>query len=185
MPGFAHLCSMVSALSPRRLFNFPEDLLNSLSSKGESMIQTRPRQNNDVLCLHGQPVDIQRDFIWQFPVKADELFVPRFKRHYRMTRDEVKAWDRATVPINKHTMSRLINMLKTPDHDVRAIVEGDDEFVVVFRVEADDFTSWQRECRRLKKLLESKGIASGKFLLHNLIPISDMPATPGALIYLA
>lgn len=149
------------------------------------MIQTRPRQNDDLLWDHGQPVDIQRDFIWQFPVNAEELFIPRFKRHYRMTRHEVKAWDRATVPINKHTMSGLIKLLKTLGHGVRAIVEGHDEFVAVFRVDADDFTSWQRECRRLKKLLESKKIGCGKFLLHNLIPISDMPATPGALIYLA
>lgn len=149
------------------------------------MIQTRPRQNDDVLWGHGQPVDIQRDFIVQFPVNAEELLVPPHKRHYHMTRHEVKAWDRATVTINKHSMPRLVYMLKTPEHGVRAIVEGNDEFVVVFRVDADDFVTWQRECRRLKKMLESQKIESGKFLLHNLIPISDMPATPGALIYLA
>lgn len=183
--GFAHQVAVITGLSPKRHMEYPEDLLNSLCSEGQSLILTRPRENDDITWKHGEPIDQRRDYIWPFPVKATKLFVPRFKRHFHMTRKEVLEWDRATATIDKHSMPYLVTMLKGVDHGVRAIVEGNDNVVVVFQVEADDFLTWARECRRLKKILESRKIKSGKFLLHNLIPISDTPATPGALIYLA
>ncbi len=183
--GFAHLVAVITGLSPKRLMDYPEDLLNSLCSKGQSLILTRPRENDDVVWDHGQPVDERRDYFWPFAVNGDDLFVPRFKRHFHMTRKEVLEWDRATTTIPKFSMPYLVTMLKGTDHGVRAIVEGNDDVVVVFQVEADDFLTWTRECRRVQKLLKSQKIDSGKFLLHNLIPISDTPSTPGALIYLA
>ena len=183
--GFAHLVAVITGLSPKRHMEYPEDLLNSLCSEGQSLILTRPRENDDVVWDHGQHVDERRDYFWPFAVNGDDLFVPPYKRHFHMTRKEVLEWDRATTTIPKFSMPYLVTMLKGTDHGVRAIVEGNDDVVVVFQVEADDFLTWTRECRRVQKLLKSQKIDSGKFLLHNLIPISDTPSTPGALIYLA
>lgn len=185
LPDFAHQVAEIAALSPKPLVNYPEDLLNSLSSQGQSLILTRPRENDDVVWNHGQPLGERRDHAWQFSVNADALFIQPHQRHYRMTRHEVLEWDRATATVAKHSMAALVTMLKGTDHGVRAIVEGDDEVVVVFQVEAADFLTWTRECGRVKKVLEAQNVESGKFLLHYLIPISNRPASLGALIYLA
>lgn len=146
---------------------------------------SRHRQNDDVVWTRGQALQGWRDFFWPFAVDSRKLFVPRNKRHFRMTRYEVLRWDRAAVSVPIGSIPSLVKLLKTDDHGIHAIVEAHDGVVVIFKVDAADYVTWAQECRGLKNTMAANKIEHGRFSLHNLVPISRKTVGHGAVLFLA
>lgn len=173
-------------LSRKKGLKDPVDyLFRSLCNAGQSLILTRHRQNNDVLWTPGEVLQGWRDFFWPFAVDKNKLFVPPYKRHFRMTRYEVLQWNCAVVPIPLTGIPSLVKLMEADDPGVHAVVEAHDGVVVIFAVEAADFVTWTRECRRIKNMLASNRVKHGAFSLHNLAPISRNSKGHGAVLYLA
>lgn len=160
-------------------------LFRSLCKAGQSLILSRHRQNDDVVWTADEQLQGWRHFFWPFAVDKSKLFVPRYKRHYRMTRYEVLQWDRVAVSIPLGSIPSLVKLLKADDSGIRAVVEAHDGVHVIFKVEAADYATWARECRGLQSTLAANKIEHGRFSLHNLVPISRNSVGHGAVLFLA
>jgi hypothetical protein len=162
------------------------DLFEILALPTQSLVISQPEKRDDVIWTSGEKeVPKWRNGFWPFPVNASKLVVPPHKRHFRRTRDEVLVWDRVAVMVPDSNVQALVRLLRKASGGVTSIVAADEGVCVVFRIEAQDYKSWQQMCRLLHRTLAGAGVHAEKISLQTLVPISRESRGRGALLFLA
>lgn len=162
------------------------DLFEILALPTQSLVISQPEKWDDVIWTSGdKEVRKWRSGLWPFPVDDSKLVVPPHKRHFRRTRDEVLVWDRVAVMVPDSNVQALVRLLRKASGGVTSIIAADEGVCVIFRIEAQDFESWQQMSRLLHKTLADAGVHAEKISLHTLVPISRESRGRGALLFLA
>jgi hypothetical protein len=174
-------------LESPRLFSTitTDDLFRSLARMGQSVVLKRLHKRGDSVWAWFEEPEVWRNSFWPFPVNGADLFVRRDGSHYHLTRAQVLNWDRVAIFVDDRYIPHLVKLVRDSAYFFRAVVAAKGGVMVICRVDAQDFVTWQNGCRKLKAWLISHHVGVGRISMHTLVPISRESRGPGALIYLA
>lgn len=173
-------------LSPQPIGNHGwGDLLRSLSGPENGLIFKQPKGNACVLVTEDRPLATLSDGFWPFAVRLQTLPASTKRFSVDLTRRNVAEWDRACGYVPDAKVADLVHIIERGVAHVRAIVAADGGVMVIFRVVAHDFESWQYECSSLRDKCTCRDLKIARFSMHTLIPFSRGARGRGALLFLA